>query len=35
MSENEAETLTQHAMLVIRGQYAQAFGLIQAMNRRS
>lgn len=33
MSENGAETLTQHAMLVIWGQFAQAFGLIQAVNR--
>lgn len=31
MSENEAETLTQHAMLVIWGQFAQAFGMIQAI----
>ena len=28
-----AEMLTQHAMLVIWGQFAQAFGLIQAVNR--
>ena len=32
MSENEAETRTQHALLVIWGQFAQAFGLIQAVN---
>jgi hypothetical protein len=32
MSKNEPETLTQHAMLVIWGQFAQAFGLIQTVN---
>jgi len=32
MSENETETLTQHAMLVIWGQFAQAFGMIQAVS---
>ena len=31
MSENEAEMPTQHAMLVIWGQFAQAFGMIQAV----
>lgn len=32
MSENETETFTQHAMLVIWGQFAQAFGMIQAVS---
>jgi hypothetical protein len=32
MSENETETPTQHAMLVIWGQFAQAFGMIQAIS---
>ena len=32
MSENETETPTQHAMLVIWGQFAQAFGMIQAVS---
>jgi hypothetical protein len=32
MSKNEAETLTQHTMLVIWGQFAQTFGLIQPVN---
>jgi hypothetical protein len=31
MRENETESLTQHAMLVIWGQYAQALGLIQGL----
>lgn len=32
MSEAEPETETNHAMLVIWGQYAQAFGLIQGLH---
>jgi hypothetical protein len=32
MSENETETPTQHAMLVIWGQFAQTFGMIQAVS---
>lgn len=32
MSTVEAETETQHAMLVVWGQFAQALGLIQALN---
>lgn len=33
MSQNEMETLTQHAMLVIWGQFAQALGLIQGLTQ--
>lgn len=32
MSKNETETTTQHAMLVIWGQFAQAFGMIPAVS---
>lgn len=32
MSETEPETQTQHAMLVLWGQFAQALGLIQKLN---
>jgi len=31
MSKNEDSLLTQHAMLVVWGQFAQAFGLIQGV----
>ena len=33
MSETEAETPTQHAMLVLWGQFAQALGLIQELGK--
>jgi hypothetical protein len=33
MSENAVETRTQHAMLVLWGQYAQALGLIQEFSK--
>jgi hypothetical protein len=32
MSTVEAETETQHAMLVVWGQFAQALGLIKALS---